>query len=82
MLQQAVVNAGKVDITGREAGFSKAGVMELIASPSPAPGNFITFISEVNEICRISATCGFFFILDPFDLDYLPCSNPRSRIAI
>ncbi|CAG9531955.1 unnamed protein product [Cercopithifilaria johnstoni] len=37
-LQQAVVNAGKVDITGREAGISKTGVMELIATPSPAPG--------------------------------------------
>uniref|UniRef100_A0A0R3RFA0 Nuclear protein DGCR14 n=1 Tax=Elaeophora elaphi TaxID=1147741 RepID=A0A0R3RFA0_9BILA len=37
-LQQAAANAGKVDITGREAGFSKADGIDLIATPSPAPG--------------------------------------------
>ncbi|EJD76003.1 hypothetical protein LOAG_16964 [Loa loa] len=38
VLQQTAVNAGKVDITGREGGFSKTGVVELIATPSPTPG--------------------------------------------
>uniref|UniRef100_A0A915PIB1 Uncharacterized protein n=1 Tax=Setaria digitata TaxID=48799 RepID=A0A915PIB1_9BILA len=35
--QQVSVNPGKVDITGREA-VHKAGAMELIGTPSPAPG--------------------------------------------
>lgn len=43
VIQQTVMNTGKVDITGREAGFSKVDVMELIATPSPAPGNFFIF---------------------------------------
>ncbi|VDK71653.1 unnamed protein product [Onchocerca ochengi] len=38
VLQQTLVNTGKVDITGCEAGFSKAGIVELISTPSPAPG--------------------------------------------
>ncbi|KAL4002566.1 Nuclear protein Es2 family protein [Acanthocheilonema viteae] len=38
VLQQAAVNTGKVDITGHETGFTKAGVMELVATPSPSPG--------------------------------------------
>ncbi|VDN89695.1 unnamed protein product [Brugia pahangi] len=37
MLQQTVMNAGKVDITGREAG-SKTGIVELIATPLLTPG--------------------------------------------
>ncbi|MCP9259362.1 ES2 similar protein 2 [Dirofilaria immitis] len=38
VLQQGVMNTGKVDITGCEAGFCKAGITELVATPSPTPG--------------------------------------------
>lgn len=53
MLQQTVVNAGKVDITGREAGFSK-GDVGLIATPSPVPGNSLSCMRfvKLGDICH------------------------------
>lgn len=37
-LQQAVVKPGKVDITGREIGGSDGSSLDLVVTPSPAPG--------------------------------------------
>ncbi|VDK80596.1 unnamed protein product [Litomosoides sigmodontis] len=70
---QQVVNAGKMDITGREAGISKSGTMGLITTPSPAPG------VEESPFMTWGEIEGTPFRLDASDMA-VPTSAPAFKI--